>query len=75
MSPALLRRLGRALYGHGWHIPLGKALGIAPRTLQRWETGEAGPIPAGIWAEMRPLFAQRRAELDRAERVPDDGPG
>lgn len=72
MNPALLRRIGRALYGHGWHMPLGKALGIAPRKLQRWDAGESLPIPDGIRADMRPLFDERRAELARAERLLDD---
>lgn len=44
MTPETLRLVGTALYGQGYTYPLAEALGIAPRSVQRWQNG-GRPIP------------------------------
>lgn len=65
MTPADLRRIGAALYGPRWRQPLATALGVALRTLQRWDRGERG-IPDGLSAELSLLSATRVNEIQRA---------
>ncbi len=62
MNRELLRDCGHALYGHSWAHPLGEALGINPRTIQRWASG-ALEIPLGIVPGLASLVEQRISEL------------
>ena len=52
--------IGRALYGPRWKAPLARALGINPRTVQRWAKGDGAPS-AGVREELAQLFRDRAA--------------
>src|ERR1044071_8176158 len=63
MTPALLRRVGAALYGEHWHSELARDLGTVRRRVQRWETGDA-PIP--------PTLRRNLARLDALSKQVDE---
>ena len=63
----LLRRVGPALYGRNWHAELAHDLGVARRTVQRWETGDA-PIPPTLRRSLARLVAARQDELGKLYR-------
>lgn len=56
---AQLRRIGAGLYGRQWQTPLSEDLGINPRTLRRWLSGDWS-IPADAWEQLRDLMLDRR---------------
>jgi len=58
MTPELLHRIGRALYGKLYQVPLSNRLGVADRTVRRWLNGQFN-IPAGIDAECAELLEER----------------
>jgi len=59
---AQLARVGEALYGPEWVSPLGRALGVGQRTIQRWAAGEID-VPARVVEAELPVLVAR------------DGPG
>ncbi len=61
MTPATINRIGTALFGGYWQTQLADALGVNPRTVRRWVSGEL-PIP-DIRAELRVIIHQRRQTL------------
>lgn len=67
----LLERAGEALHGRNvWKGPLADDLGVSPRTLQRWATGQAF-IPPGVWGEIAGLLREHSAEAAQlAEQLP-----
>ncbi len=65
MTPALLAEIGAALYGEtSWKTPLAADLGVAMRTISRWENGDF-TIPEGIRDELARLL-RRRADRFQA---------
>jgi DNA-binding transcriptional regulator YiaG len=58
MNPA---PIGEALYGPRWRTELARALGVAERTVRRWEA--AGELPEGYRPEVRDLVQKRIASL------------
>jgi hypothetical protein len=65
----LIHEIGRGLYGTQWLEPLSDALGVHPRTVQRWGA-ERYAVPDGVWAEIAVLIERRKKELDAlAEKV------
>jgi transposase-like protein len=62
MTPALLERVGLAMYGEHWIAKLAYALDNAPRTVSRWASGYS-EIPSGLTGELQTLLAARAAEL------------
>ena len=58
----LLNKTGEALYGPHFQRELSKALGVAERTMRRWQLGEF-QIPPGIRAELAALVVKRQREL------------
>lgn len=71
MTPALFSKIGEALYGPSWRAQLGNALGVAERTVRRWQDGTSA-IPEGLRADLAKLCRQHSAELaklaDQLER-------
>jgi hypothetical protein len=64
MKPAtLLRATGPMIHGPGWHAPLARDLGIATRTIQRWETGER-EAPETLVADLRALLIKHRDKIN-----------
>ena len=59
MTPAELARLGRALYGPGWQSPMARAVGVNPRTVRRWASGDC-PISAPAERLIRLMFVAER---------------
>ena len=62
MNPDLLKKIGVALYGLRWQADLARDLGVAPRSMQRWLTGDRG-IP-DLRQELIDLIKQRSSDLD-----------
>ena len=48
-----LARVGTALFGTEWVSPLGRALNVGQRTIQRWASGET-PVPDAVLASEIP---------------------
>lgn len=71
MTPALFSKIGEALYGPSWRNALADALGVAERTVRRWQDG-ASEIPDGVRADLAKLCRKHSAELakiaDQLER-------
>jgi len=63
MTPELLQRIGRALYGHFWLPNLAEALDVSERTMRRLMAGQA-PIPEGLSRDLAMLVEGRCRELD-----------
>lgn len=59
-----LREVGRALYGDRWQSPLARDLGVAVRTIQRWDAGDRG-IPETLGADLGKLVAARIGKLKK----------
>lgn len=57
-----LRATGVALFGERWQAPLAEMLGVAPRTMYRWASGQK-EIPAGVWPELAEVCHQREKGL------------
>ena len=62
-DPELLEAIGQALYGPHWISDLARTLGVAERTMRRWQAGQF-PIPPGVWPELEALCAERAIALD-----------
>jgi hypothetical protein len=62
LPPALLRRIGEALYGEPWQSRLAADLDVADRTLRRWVSGEMA-VPSGVVEELRVLVRGRLVEF------------
>lgn len=59
----LLREVGEALYGPRWQTDLARDLGVADRTVRRWEVGDSD-IPPGLAADLLRLVIARGETLD-----------
>jgi hypothetical protein len=68
MPNGLLHRCGAALYGERWQSPLARDLGVAIRTVQRWEAGDRA-VPSGIWPELYRLLGARADEIAALRRA------
>jgi DNA-binding transcriptional regulator YdaS (Cro superfamily) len=64
LSPDVLRAAGEALYGAVWQSALAHALGVNPRTLRRWLSGEIA-IGAEYAPRIAALLRRRRGVIDR----------
>jgi hypothetical protein len=74
MPTGLLRRCGTALYGERWQSPLARDLGVAIRTVQRWEAGDR-TVPPGVWPELDRLLGARADEIAALRRtLPTNSP-
>lgn len=62
MSNLLLHDAGAALYGPRWQSELARAIGVSDRTMRRWAAGDGAP-PAGVWADIHRLLAERQAVI------------
>lgn len=62
LSPALLERIGQALYGPQWIAPLARALDNNQRTVARW-VSEYSDMPDGLADDLRLLLERRTDEL------------
>ena len=63
LTPDLLTRAGRALYGERWKLALARDLGISERMIRFMLAGERGIRP--IYAvRMLDILRVRQAELD-----------
>ena len=63
MTPALLAAVGKALYGPLWQSELGRNVGVATRTVQRWAAGRR-PIPDDLSGELAELCRLKHIALD-----------
>ena len=52
------RAVALALYGHEWQSPLARALGVTPRTVRRWASGES-PLPGWLEEKLTGLAGAR----------------
>ena len=57
--------IGRALYGDTWKSCLSRALGVALKTIQRWERNENKPDDTVI-AILQHVVERRTVEIERA---------
>jgi hypothetical protein len=55
MTPNELAAAGERLYGARWQTPLAAALGVNPRTLRRWVSGQ-NAIPETVDADIGTLL-------------------
>lgn len=71
MTPILLRRAGKALYGDNWINPLARDLDVNANTVARWVSGYSR-MPNALAGELRALLQARGSEL-RGVQVDLDG--
>lgn len=69
---ALIRRIAETLYGDRPAVSLGQALGVNPRTVERWLAGQ-NAIPAGIWDQLPAVAAAREREIAELRRELEEG--
>ena len=62
MTPALFNKIGEALYGPSWRNALADALGVAERTVRRWQDGTSA-IPDGIRDDLAKLCRKHSVDL------------
>lgn len=58
MTPALLSRIGTALYGERFQPQLAAAVGVDLRAVQRWVAGSEA-VPVGVWDELEDMLVRR----------------
>lgn len=51
LTPALLARVGEALYGPRWQSELARVFVVNDRTVRRWVAGDS-PVPPGITSQL-----------------------
>lgn len=81
----ILRAVGSLLYGEYWQKQMAEHLGVAQRTMNRWETGVHGvpdmlPDGSGFVERMLEALEDRKGALDELikdveEAMPDARPG
>jgi hypothetical protein len=64
-----LRELGCALYGSDWVQPMGRALGVSPRTAQRFAVGQGDLPTPGMLAEVARAAIVRGEDVALLERA------
>ena len=62
MTPAVLIKVGEALFGPAWRGPLAEALRVNERTVRRWAAGES-EIPFDLPRDLAMLCRQQGARL------------
>lgn len=65
---ALLRDVGRQLFGARWQTDLALVLELSPRAVRGWAGGEAAP-PPGLWGELVRLLKTRIEEQQELLRA------
>ena len=60
---ARLVAVGEAMYGPRWQTDLARDLGVADRTVRRWDSGHT-PIPGTLWTDIAVAATRRRDALD-----------
>jgi len=68
IPPDVLARVGRALYGGQWQMPLARDLDMSDRSMRYMAKGERG-IHAGIVADLLKLIEARGEELADVAKV------
>ena len=64
VTPAMLERIGRALYGEQWLSPLSRALGYSNRRPLRELLDCGQPIHAGVVRNLLIIVEERQAEIE-----------
>jgi transcriptional regulator with XRE-family HTH domain len=74
MTSAELRALGLAAWGPEWQSPLARALGVSPRLVRRWASGEV-PIPERRATQIMAAFGATpvRPDWPRDEWIAGEG--
>jgi hypothetical protein len=67
LSTELLERVGEVLYGYQWKTDLARDLGINPRSMRRFASGEM-PISRRFAPELIRIIQRRRADLQSLMR-------
>tara|TARA_R100000655_G_scaffold7725_4_gene20578 strand:- start:375 stop:596 length:222 start_codon:yes stop_codon:yes gene_type:complete len=62
MTPELFKKAGAALFGERWHHPLAEALGVNPRSIQRFASGSRD-IPDRFRSELIQLLENKGGEI------------
>lgn len=58
----LITRVGLALWGDYWQMPMARALGVHRDTVQDWRQGKARPRQH-IYGNLRQIAAERSEEI------------
>ena len=67
-TPSGLETVGLALYGHRWQSSLARDLGVLPRTVRKWSSGEK-PVPPRQWRYIAALLDQRSRDCKELSRA------
>jgi hypothetical protein len=65
LSEPLITRVGRALHGEHFLVPLARHLAVDRRTVQRW-CAKQDPVPEPVWRE---LYADLAEHLDETREL------
>lgn len=63
MKPSTLKRIGEALWGSDYKVPMGEALNVSPRNIRRWANGTY-QIPPTVASDLAPLLRKRATECE-----------
>ena len=67
MTASLFREAGEALFGPRWQSEMARAIGVADRTVRRWDLG-SHDVPPSAWADIRALLRDRRMAMATVRR-------
>lgn len=68
LTPALLAEIGTAMYGEtSWKTPLAADLGVAMRTISRWENGDFA-IPEGVRDDIARLLQEKAQRFEKLRK-------
>lgn len=62
LTPALLARAGRTLYGRQWQAEMADDVGRNWKTVSRWASGES-PVPAWVGPRLANLLELRAMDI------------
>jgi len=64
----LLHRIGRAIWGEHWHMPMAERFDVRERTIRYWLSGRYD-VPHAVWQELRGMLSDKLADV--AESIKD----
>lgn len=62
MTREEFRAMSLGLYGHDWQSPLARALGVTPRSVRRWASGEV-PVPPWMAEKLTGLAGGHKTRI------------
>ena len=62
LTPSLFVKIGEALFGPCWRLPLSHEIEVSERSVRRWQNAGA-TIPEGVGADLAEVCRERAGKL------------